>query len=343
MLEEVGKLTFKEMEEPRPKKDEVIVRVKNCGICGSDIPRVYQDGAHRMPLIIGHEFSGVAELEGSGVSGKWTGKKVGVYPLIPCRQCRPCLSGHYEMCRSYSYLGSRRDGGFAEYVAVPEWNLIEIPETVSCEQAAMLEPMSVAAHAVRRFDIPEDAKIAIYGQGTIGLFILMLLLAQENKNIFVFGNHDLQREKALELGLPREHFCDIRKEAVREWVDERTAGEGFDTVFEAVGSEATYAQAVELSAPGGKLCLIGNPQKDMGLKRDIYWKILRNQLTIAGTWNSSFGADSDDWHYILKLLEEKKITPEKLISHRYPLENIREGFQMMRDKKEDYIKIMTAT
>ena len=376
VLQDIGKISFENVPKPSVSKDEVLIRVRNCGICGSDIPRIYRDGAHKMPLITGHEFSGEVIGAGSPKLGAWEGKRVGIFPLIPCKKCGPCLLGHYEMCRNYSYLGSRTDGGFAEYVSVPAWNLIELPENVTFEQAAMLEPMSVAAHAIRRMGLTEKSsnqadrktpetegktnKIAVYGQGTIGLMLLMLLLAEGYEGIYAFGNHNLQKEKACELGLPTESFCDIRKEDTRAWAKAHF-GDGADISFEAVGNEKTYEQAVELAAPGGKVCLVGNPNTDMDLKREIYWKILRNQLTLYGTWNSSFGtadisdasvastvvstrcneADTeDDWHYVLRMLSERKISPEKLISHRYPIDALEEGFLLMRDKKEDYIKVM---
>ncbi|MCR4656315.1 MAG: galactitol-1-phosphate 5-dehydrogenase [Lachnospiraceae bacterium] len=373
VLKEAGKLIFEEVSEPVIRENEVLVKVKNCGICGSDIPRAYRDGAHIMPLIIGHEFSGeVVSAESDALSH---GKRVGIFPLIPCMHCVPCLEGKYEMCRSYSYLGSRRDGGFAEYAAVPEWNLIELPDGVSFEQAAMLEPMAVAAHAVRRLGLSGNEKVAVYGQGTIGLFILMLLMAQGLRDVYVFGNHDIQKDRAVKLGLKEDSFCDIRREDAKAFALGKTAGKGFEASFEAVGSSGTYSQAVEFSAPGGQICLLGNPASDMVLERNIYWKVLRNQLRIFGTWNSSFKGGScssltkngenygqscqaesdphlvksirqeadtkkDDWEYVLELIRDKKIKPEIVISHRYPLKELEKGFLIMRDKTGDYIKIM---
>ena len=150
VLEDIGKIQYKEVSKPLPGEHEVLVEVKAAGICGSDIPRIYQTGAHRMPLIPGHEFAGRVVQTGENTDAKWQNKRVGIFPLIPCHNCVACQKGQYELCRNYSYLGSRRDGGFAEYVAVPECNLIELPENVSYEEAAMLEPMSVACHAPRR-------------------------------------------------------------------------------------------------------------------------------------------------------------------------------------------------
>ncbi len=150
VLHNINDLRYESVDKPQLSDQEVLVAVKAAGICGSDIPRIYQTGAHRQPLILGHEFSGVVEKIGAGVEPFWEGKRVGIFPLIPCGSCLPCSRQQYEMCRSYSYLGSRRDGGFAQYAVVPKENLISLPDGVTYEEAAMLEPMAVAVHAMRR-------------------------------------------------------------------------------------------------------------------------------------------------------------------------------------------------
>lgn len=176
----INDLRLENVRMPLPVKGEVLVRIKATGICGSDVPRVFGTGAHRHPLVIGHEFSGIVEGIGREASAAWLGRRVGVFPLIPCRECTPCRQGQYELCRDYGYLGSRRDGGFAEYVSVPAGNLIGLPESVSFEEAAMLEPMAVAVHAMRRgtenFELFRGAAIAICGLGTVGLLLAMFLI-----------------------------------------------------------------------------------------------------------------------------------------------------------------------
>ena len=122
---------------------------------------------------------------------------------------------------------------------------------------------------------------------------------------------------------------------------ENTKRLGADVFFECVGRNEVFSQAVNLSAPQGRICLVGNPYSDMMLEKPVYWKMLRNQLTLTGTWNSAFLQEAeDDWHYVLDKLEQKKIQPEKLISHRFDLENAIQGMQIMRDKTQDYIKVM---
>jgi len=367
-----GEIQLESVERPVPGVGEVLVAVKATGICGSDIPRIYRTGAYRYPLIPGHEFSGVVEEVGAGTDSGWKGKRVGIFPLIPCRECGPCREKKYEMCRNYSYLGSRRDGGFAEYVVVPADNLIELPDKVSFEEAAMLEPMAVAVHAMRRIwpeGVPgERDTVAICGLGTIGMLLLMFLMEalssdgqemgqipvssnrdfqrreafwQGKGRILVIGNKDFQRRKALELGVPADSYCDSRKQDVGQWLMECTEGLGADVFFECVGQNETLSQALENTAPAGRICLVGNPDSDMVLARSVYWKLLRRQLTVTGTWNSSFTHEpGDDWNYVLDRLSQGRIAPGRFISHSFPLEELEQGFRMMRDKTQSYGKVM---
>lgn len=343
VLRGVNQFQIEETEKPGLQKGEVLVKVMAAGICGSDIPRAYQTGAHVHPIVIGHEFSGKVVEVAAGADDTWLDKAVGVFPLIPCRECRPCQNKQYEMCRNYNYLGSRRDGGFAEYVAVPQECLIALPEGVSYEAAAMLEPMAVAVHAMRRIGVGKDDYVVVCGLGTIGLFLTMFLkgIGTGTEHILVIGNKDFQKERVLMLGIPEECYCDSRYQNVAQWVANRTNGKGADVFFECVGKNETFAQAVDMTAPAGKVMLVGNPHSDMELEKSVYWKILRNQLTVKGTWNSSFTKEEDDdWHYVLGMLSRGEIKPEQMISHVFSLEELEKGFRIMRDKTEDYIKIM---
>ena len=182
--------------------------------------------------------------------------------------------------------------------------------------------------------------VAVCGQGTIGLLLVSFLLDAGVKNIFVIGNKDFQKEIVLDMGLSEQNFCDSRRVEVDRWMMERTGGAGADAFFECVGRDETVSQAIDLTAEG-RVCLVGNPLSDIKLPKDIYWKILKNQLTLTGTWNSSFtGKADDDWNYVVERLANGRFSPEKLISHRISLEELGKGFQIMQDKTEDYIKIM---
>lgn len=341
VLHDIGDLRYEDVDMPEIKENEVLVAVKAAGICGSDIPRVYQTGAHKMPLIPGHEFSGEVVQIGKKVDSAWMGARVGIFPLIPCKECEPCKKKLYEMCRNYSYIGSRQDGAFAEYVAVPEWNLIRLPEGVSYEAAAMLEPMAVAVHAMRRIEPKTEDTVVVCGLGTIGMLLLMFLLDAGIKNVLAVGNKEFQKEIALQLGLDKKQYCDGKTQDVTQWILEQTNGKGADAFFECVGKNETVVQAVDSTAFAGKICLVGNPYSDMQMEKNVYWKILRNQLVVAGTWNSSFMHEVfDDWHYVLERISRGRIKPEKMISHTYEMSVLKKGMFIMRDKTEGYIKII---
>lgn len=338
VLHGVNDIRYEDTARPAPDSGEVLVRVKAAGICGSDIPRVFVTGAHRHPLIIGHEFAGVVEELGGGTAPDWLGRRVGVFPLVPCGDCGPCREKQFELCRNYRYLGSSRDGGFAEYVRVPERNLLALPEGVSFEAAAMLEPMAVAVHAMRRGTgggtLSKDAAVTVWGLGTIGLLLTMFLLETGYQNLRVVGNKSAQKGRAMALGVLEGQYFDAGQKA---------AAGNTEVFFECVGKSDTVARAVESVGPNGRIILVGNPASAMGLDRDTYWKILRNQLTLSGTWNSSFtGTPEDDWHYVLRRLEDRRVSPSALITHRLPLADLGAGLSLMRGKAVDYCKVMAA-
>ena len=341
ILHGVNDIRLEETEQPYAGKNEVLIAVKACGICGSDITRIYSTGAHKMPLIPGHEFAGTVIQAGAGVDKSWIGKRVGVFPLIPCKTCRACIQKKYELCSHYNYLGSRCNGGFAEYVAVPVWNLIELPDHIAYEAAAMLEPMAVAVHALRRVTFKASETVLIYGAGTIGMLLAMFLLSHKQSNVFVIGNKPFQREMLMKMGLPVACFCDGTVTDAATWVQTQTQGQGADVVFECIGKNDTISQSFGYIRPEGQICLVGNPHADVYLDKNTYWSILRKEITVTGTWNSSFkAAAQDDWSDGLQELLSGTMCPQKLVTHTFPIERLEEGLHIMRDKTQPYVKIM---
>ncbi|MCR5451636.1 MAG: galactitol-1-phosphate 5-dehydrogenase [Lachnospiraceae bacterium] len=338
-------IRFEEKKITSPDRGWVQVKVCAAGICGSDVPRIFYTGAHKHPLIPGHEFAGEVVKVADSQSEELIGKRVGVFPLIPCKKCDPCLHKKYEMCRNYNYLGSRCDGGFAEYVNVPAANLIELPKDVSYEKAAMLEPLSVAVHAMRQVisDFGQDRKADVFvcGLGTIGQLLIKALVENGCENVYAIGNKDIQKECVLRSGIKEERYIDIRKQDAADRIREITDGKGAEIFFECVGRQDTINLAVDTAAPSGRLVFVGNPASDIGFSKETYWKILRNQLRIFGTWNSSFtGEKDDDWHFAAQLLASEKADTGSVISHRFELSGLMDGLLVMRDKKEEYEKII---
>ena len=351
VLNKIGSITLEDTDMPKPGPAEVLISVKAAGICGSDIPRIFETGAHKMPLIPGHEFSGVVAGLGEEVDKKWLGKRVAIFPKIPCGKCRACAGGNPDMCTDYDYVGSRRNGAFAEYVTAPAANLIELPENVGTDTAAMTEPMAVAANAVRTglkgltSAKDKERAVAVCGLGTIGLMVVMFLKEAGFCNIYAIGNKESQRAKAAAFGITDEAFCNSKKEDAAGWLNLKTGG--VSVFFECVGSNDSINTGIESTGAGGRLVLVGNPYSDMSFSRNTYWKILRNQLTVTGIWNSRFRQeipenteDLDDWNYVIGKLRDGAISPEKLITHRLPVEDLNKGFFIMKDKTEDYTKIL---
>lgn len=350
VLHDIGNIIYEEIEPPRPGRGEVLVRVKAAGICGSDIPRIYETGAHKMPLIPGHEFSGIVESVGEDADKKWIGKRVAVCPKIPCGSCSQCKSDRHNNCISYDYIGSRRDGAFAEFVTVPASNLLEIPDNVSFEAAAMMEPLAVAVNAIRtgimgNYNLIQGAPVAVWGLGTVGLMVVRLLRDAGHHNIYVIGKREGQKKRALAAGISENHYCDGGLSDQVKWLNDVSGG-GVSLLFECVGRNECVSGGIDCLSPGGMMILVGNPYSDMNLSRDTYWKILRKQLTIKGIWNSAFFEEKtiygpiNDWNYALLRLSERIIDPQDFITHRYPIEELESGFNIMREKTEDYCKIM---
>jgi L-iditol 2-dehydrogenase len=344
VLEAVNQLEYKEVKTPELHPGEALVEVMAAGICGSDIPRIFETGTYHFPTIPGHEFSGrVAEVyRGESDLTGWLGKRVGVFPLIPCMECAPCRNRQYEMCHHYNYLGSRCDGGFAEYVAVPVWNLIPLPEEVSYEEAALLEPASVALHAARRLDLTGVQSVALFGLGTIGILIAEWLSVMGVPRVFATGHSARHGSLMKSVTCEEYEYLNIASgENAADWILQQTDGQGADVVIDCVADSGSLADAFLAVCAGGQILEVGNPKGDMQLSRDVYWKLLRKQVRVTGTWNSSYTQESgDDWHTVLDHCADGSLKLGELITHRLPFDALAEGLRIMRDRTEYHNKIM---
>lgn len=341
VLNQVGQLDYMECPDPEMKEGEAIVKVQAAGICGSDIPRIFETGTYHFPTIPGHEFSGTV-VDVYGEEDKpWIGRRVGVFPLIPCKKCPSCKSHRYEMCSRYDYLGSRSDGGFAEYVKVPVWNLLKLPDEVRVEEGAMLEPTSVALHAVRRLTLKENDTAAIFGLGTIGCLVAQWLHAFHVKKVLAVG-HRKEHGALMQKTTSEDYLYRMEEEGnVTDWIYDMTEGKGADIAIDCAGSRVTVENCINCVRPGGQILVVGNPKGEMVFSKEVYWKILRKQIRLTGTWNSSFDhSQDDDWNKAVRYMRDKKILPEQLITHKLPFEDLREGLRLMHEHAEYYNKVM---
>jgi L-iditol 2-dehydrogenase len=338
VLHGINDLRLEDRPLPRLGGDEVLVKVEAAGICGSDIPRIFETGAHTLPVIPGHEFAGVVADAPEALS-RLIGKRVCVFPLIPCMRCDSCLREQYETCSDYDYLGSRRDGAFAEYVAVPAQNLMELPGGLSFEAGAMLEPAAVAFHALRRLGVREMESVAIFGAGPVGLLAAQWARVLGAKRVFLAGTKSAQAEKACLLGFA--DFFDIREHDAAEWIAALTGGAGADVCVEAAGDVRSVTDCIRAARAGGQVALIGNPRADMRIGKDVYQRILRKQLGIYGSWNSGFyRGGENDWAETIAAVRNGGVRLEALITHSFPLADLARAADMMRSRREYFCKVM---
>jgi len=338
VLHGIGELRCDEVAEPEPASGEVLVRVRACGVCGSDVPRVFVKGTYRFPTIPGHEFAGEVAAVGDGVDAGLVGKAVAVFPLIPCRACAACEVGAFAQCEDYDYLGSRCDGAFAEFVCAPAWNLLEVPDGVSFEEAAMTEPAAVAAHALRQAGVDAGDAVLIFGAGPIGLLVASWARISGAGAVLLADIDARKLDFARELGFERA-FNPKDGDTVN-WVREVT-GRGADVVVEASGSSAAFEQCMLTARTFGRVVLMGNPAGDMRLSQEAYWAILRRELKVCGTWNSSYtGLPRNEWQLALDHMASGQLPVKPLITQRVSLEDLGDALVMMRDRTEFATKVM---
>ncbi len=341
VLHAVGDARVEQIPRPEPATGEVLVRVAFCGVCGSDIPRTFVKGTYHFPTVCGHEFAGTVQRCGPNVEGFAPGDPVVVFPLLWCGRCAACEQGRYVQCSDYDYFGSRRDGGFAQYVAVPVQNLVRVPDGVSLQAAAMTEPAAVALHAVRRAggSLPGET-VVVFGAGPIGLMAAQWARIAGASQVVIFDLVPEKLQMAERLGFPL--AINVREKDPVEAVRSLTAGHGAEVCVEAAGVPATMLQAMEAARNGGRVLLLGNPSADVTVPAQLLSQVMRRELTLLGVWNSEYSAagNNDDWHTVLGAVAAGRLDLESLITHRVPLEGALDALKMMRDASSFYCKVL---
>ena len=335
-LTEYQHLVYGDVPAPRISGDEVLIRVRACGICGSDVHGMDgSTGRRRPPIIMGHEAAGVIAEVGMQVKGWKVGERVTFDSTIFCGACWYCQRGFVNLCDHRRVLGVscedyRQHGAFAEFVAVPERVLYHLPDSVSFEQAAMVEPVSVAVHAVGRTPVSLGDTAVVMGAGMIGLLVVQALrVAGCGKIIAV----DLEPDKlrlALELGADislKADECDVV-----ETVRSLTQGRGADVAVEAIGLSPTINTAVASLRKGGTLTLVGNfrPTVEIPLQA-----VVTRQLTLAGSC-----ASSGEYPACLELLGRRAIDTDPLVSATPPLAEGGAWFDRLYKRERGLLKVI---
>lgn len=341
VLHDIGDLRLDTVPEPTVGPDDVLIRVAACGVCGSDLPRIFMKGTYRFPLICGHEFAGIVESWGDHVHDVERGERVVVFPLIWCGVCSACEQGRYGQCAHYDYVGSRRDGAFAEYIAVPRKNIVRIPPEVSVEEAALAEPAAVALHALTRAGgIGAGSVVVVFGAGPIGLLVAQWARSSGASKIILFDVEPRKLELAQTLGFT---LCfDAREKAPQLVVNDLSDGAGAEIAIDATGVPVAMVNCLECIGRQGTILALGNPSTDILLPAPLVSRFMRMEASVLGTWNSSFSAygNRDDWRTTLQAFAEKKIVGDRLISHRVALEEAKELLAGMFKKSISYSKVI---
>ena len=292
--------------------------VKACGVCGSDIPRVFAGTSYFYPIVLGHEFAGVVA---DSKNPALIGKRACVFPILPCGECEFCKQEQWANCTHYEYYGSRRDGGMQSELLIKESNLVFLPDNVSYEAGSMIEPTAVCLHAIKKANLTGGERVLVYGAGTIGLLCGMWARAFGAVEVMFSDPDERRMAMARELGFGAYD------------------GELVDATVEASGAEAAFNGAIENTKSFGHIVLVGHSGKDVTVKGGNFTKLLRKQLVVAGSWNSDFRRDVNDWEESVRAISEGIISPEALITHRIEIERGDEAFRIIGERKEFYNKI----
>lgn len=321
-------IRYEDIAKPSPKAGQVLIKVKYTGICGSDVPRVNADACHYFPNVLGHEFSGVVEEVGEGVTKVKVGDRVSGVPLVPCMECEDCLKGNYSLCKHYSFIGSREFGSFAEYVVVPEMNAVKFDDEVSFEQGALFEPSTVALHGLLRVNYQGGEYVAILGGGTIGLFTMQWAKIFGARKVVVFDISDERLELAKKLGA--DEVVNTLKDDYLKTAMDITGGKGYGFVYETAGNTITIKMAFELAANKASVCCIGTPTKELSFSVREWENLNRKEFYLTGSWMSySAPFPGKEWQLTADYFRkgDLKYDPE-MIFKVIPLSKIDEAFKM---------------
>ncbi len=335
ILTEPGHLAYDDVSTAEPSDHEVLIEVRACGICGSDIHGMEgSTGRRRPPLVMGHEAAGVIAKLGAGVSGWTEGERVTFDSTVSCGRCHFCRQGQLNLCDDRRLLGVsceeyRRDGAFAEYIAVPARILYRLPDGLSFERAVLLEPLSVAVHAVLRAGVSPDDTAVVVGTGMVGLLVVQALRAHGCER--VIGVDIDPRRLALAEQFGAETISG-EAEAVAPAVFERTGGLGADLAIEVVGVSASIQTAIASVRKGGRVGLVGNfsPLVELPLQAAV-----TRELTLYGSC-----ASAGEYPECIELLSSGKVDVDPLISAVAPLAEGAEWFQRLRSGASDLMKVM---
>ncbi|ABR46781.1 Alcohol dehydrogenase, zinc-binding domain protein [Alkaliphilus metalliredigens QYMF] len=318
-----------EIDRPTPKKGEALLKIKYCGICGSDIQTYTGNQPFATyPRIPGHEFSAeIIEIEENDM-GLQKGMIVTANPYFNCGKCYSCLRGKVNCCENNETMGVQRDGSFAEYIVMPIERIVD-GKGLDAKTLSLIEPFSISYHAVNRVNIQKGDKVLVIGAGAIGIFAA-LAAKLRGAEVYISDIFDERLEAALKMGA--DGTINVKNENLQERVKDITNGNGMDVCIEAVGMPETFLDCIENVCFGGKIGLIGNGKRETTFNHSI---LLKKELDVYGSRNSL-----NDFIPLVDLVSKDKIDILQIVSDILPLENVKEAFDLLKNNDGSKMKVL---
>lgn len=326
---------LEDVPTPRAEENDVLVRVKAAGICGSDLHYVHgRSTLPRLPAILGHEVAGLVEATGGNVRNVVNGDRVVIHYVVSCGDCVQCNGGRDNACSNYKAIGHHLDGGFAEYISVPSRNVFRLPQEISFAEGAIIGcGVSTPFHALREANLQPGESVAVYGVGGVGMHAIRWAKAFGAGIIVAVDVDRYKLNLATEAGAT--HAINA-KEADPVEVIRGITQEGVNVALECVGLEGTIGQMIESIASCGRAVLVGVLQGKMPV--DVLYLLSKRATLIA-----SGDHTRNDLRYVIELVKEKRIDLSRSISHRIPFQRLNEGIEILDQKKENVMRVVLVS
>jgi L-iditol 2-dehydrogenase len=321
--------------KPRIKDNEVLIKVKSVGICGSDLLYYRTGGTKKRPInrpfILGHEVSGIVEKRGKSVKDIKIGDRVAVEPGKTCGKCYYCKSGHYNLCMNVKFLATPPvDGAFVEYLAHNADLVYKIPDKISFDEGALIEPASVAYYAIYKSNLKMARSVIILGAGPIGLLMLQIAKLSGAFPIFMLDIDDFRLNMAKTFGADR--IINIQDRDIESVLKDHDLEGKFDFVFECTGSEKVISNSVFFVKKAGVLSFIGIYDSNVPIRTK---EVIDKEINILGSYRYS-----NTYQDIIKLIDRGMLKVQPLITHIFKLDEIKKAFEIADKRTENYLKMV---
>ncbi|MCH7698348.1 MAG: alcohol dehydrogenase catalytic domain-containing protein [Chloroflexi bacterium] len=324
---------IKDVPVPEIEPDGVLVRVRNCGICGSDLHFFRGEFPSAPGLRLGHEISGEVAAFGEHVTGLSEGQPVAIEPVLVCRTCELCTSGRSQLCPNRKLLGTVLPGGLAEYVHLPSYLVYPLPDDIDFEVGALVEPLAVTVHGLRQVNLEAGERVAIVGAGTVGLMAVIAAQSMGASDVFISARYSHQAEAAKELGA---NVIEANESSTEAFAT-AFAGRPPEVAIETVGGQNdTLNEAVTIVAPGGRISILGLFTKAVRLNATA--AVLKEALLVGSMTYGRPGPRSD-FEVALDIAASRAEELRSVITHRVSLDEIAQGFEIAADKTQRSIKV----